>query len=46
MTYHGEHNQRLLLNHIESLPEVISYLEHVPCNYLNRSLLLRMLEFF
>jgi len=29
VTYHGEHNQRLLLNHIKSLREVICYLQHL-----------------
>jgi hypothetical protein len=44
--YYGEHNQRLLLNHIISLSELIRYLEHLPLNYLIHSLLLQMLEFF
>ena len=46
VTYHGEHKQRLLLNHIKSLPELIRYLEHLPFHYLIHSLLLQMLEFF
>jgi len=45
VTY-GEHNQRLLLNHIKSLPELIRYLEHLPFHYLIHGLLLQMLEFF
>ena len=44
--YHGGHNQRFLLIHVKSLPELIRYLEHLSCNYLSHSLLLQMLEFF
>ena len=40
VTYHGEHNQRLLLNHTESLPELLRYLEHLTIHYLIHSLLL------
>ena len=45
VTYHGDHNQRLLLNHVKSLPELIRYLQHLFFHQLIHSLLLRMLEF-
>jgi len=46
VTYHGEHNQKLLLNHIKSLPEFIPYLEHLQFHYLIHRLLFHTLEFF
>ena len=46
MTFNIEHNQRLLLIRIKSLPALICYLEHVPCHYLSHTFLLQMLDFF
>jgi len=35
VTYHGEHKKDFFLNHINSLPEQIRYLEHFTISLLN-----------